>query len=556
MSKPALPQPPQPESPFSPTPLKPDELLLVYNMHDPESRTLAEYYARQRKIPENRLVALQIQAKKEEISRSDYERLISVPLRDHLEQHRLHSKVRCLVTFWGLPIRVGPQTLTAEQKIALARWQHEFVDALAEFEEIVVELEAIGALAPTRPPTTAPVQEDYGVLFRRYSQSRIAAWRAIQQSTESERSHLLSAFLMVIQKAEGSATILKQLQKQDDLPETTEDSIERIKQEIQRGDDRIREMLNRGLMDPARNEVRQLIRQGYGLLGLLANLNQDISWLRTDETRAAVDSELSLLWWDHYPKHRWIQNPLNWRWQADPRKRGQMSAAWLNWPVLMVSRLDASTPHIVRRMIDDALSVEQNGLAGKVYLDARGLQGNDEPARYDQNLRDLAHLLWQTTDLRVRLDNRPELLGPHRCLEAMLYCGWYGLRQYTDVFEFVPGAIGYHIASFEAVSLKKADERGWCKGMLESGATATLGPVAEPYLHAFPIPKDFFGLVLTGRFTLAECFAYTNQGHSWMMMLLGDPLYRPFADRPLLTIEQIYDSSQIPAVFRGGGKPR
>jgi uncharacterized protein (TIGR03790 family) len=136
----------------------------------------------------------------------------------------------------------------------------------------------------------------------------------------------------------------------------------------------------------------------------------------------------------------------------------------------------------------------------------------------------------------------------------MLYCGWYSLRQYVDAFDFVPGAVGFHAASFEAVSLKREGEQGWCKRMLEDGAAATFGAVAEPFLHSFPKPRDFFGLLLTGRFTLAECFTYTNKYNSWMIMLLGDPLYRPFARRPYLRLEQVYPPGDIPAVFLNPGK--
>jgi hypothetical protein len=151
------------------------------------------------------------------------------------------------------------------------------------------------------------------------------------------------------------------------------------------------------------------------------------------------------------------------------------------------------------------------------------------------------------------LDNREAVFGPGDCPDAMLYCGWYSLRKYVDAFTFVPGAVGFHIASFEAISLKRPNERGWCKGLLEDGVAATLGPVAEPYLQSFPPPADFFGLLLTGEFTLAECYAYTVNFNSWMLMLLGDPLYRPFAGRGVMKIGQVYGEKDIPAAFKGAG---
>jgi len=68
------------------------------------------------------------------------------------------------------------------------------------------------------------------------------------------------------------------------------------------------------------------------------------------------------------------------------------------------------------------------------------------------------------------------------------------------------GAIGYHIASGKAISLHNPSERGWCKNALERGITVTLGPTGEPYLDVCPPPTEFFGLLLTGRYSLIEIY--------------------------------------------------
>jgi uncharacterized protein (TIGR03790 family) len=213
----------------------------------------------------------------------------------------------------------------------------------------------------------------------------------------------------------------------------------------------------------------------------------------------------------------------------------------------MTARIDASTVAIARRMIDDAVAVERKGLSGRLYFDARGLQGADLKPEYDRDLIRLTATLQKETKLAVTGDDHEELFPRGSCPKAMLYCGWYSLRKYINAFDFVPGAVAWHIASFEAVSLKKRGETGWCTSLLDDGVAATLGPVAEPYLHSFPRPTEFFGLLLTGKFTLAECFAYTSPCDSWMMMLLGDPLYRPFAKNPVLTPEQAAENGLVPA---------
>ncbi|MBN1589426.1 MAG: hypothetical protein JW888_07920, partial [Pirellulales bacterium] len=83
-------------------------------------------------------------------------------------------------------------------------------------------------------------------------------------------------------------------------------------------------------------------------------------------------------------------------------------------------------------------------------------------------------------------------------------------------------------------TLRKPGGTAWCNAMLEDGITATLGPVYEPYLTAFPKPDDFFPLLLTGKYTLAEAYYRTKPFDSWAMVLVGDPLYNPFKNHPAL----------------------
>jgi hypothetical protein len=71
----------------------------------------------------------------------------------------------------------------------------------------------------------------------------------------------------------------------------------------------------------------------------------------------------------------------------------------------------------------------------------------------------------------------------------------------------------------------------WCKKMLEDGVCATVGPVYEPYLAAFPRPNEFFAHLLQGNLTLVECYYRSQPFNSWMMTLIGDPLYKPFRYR-------------------------
>ena len=115
-------------------------------------------------------------------------------------------------------------------------------------------------------------------------------------------------------------------------------------------------------------------------------------------------------------------------------------------------------------------------------------------------------------------------------------------RNFVDCCEYVPGAVAWHLASSEAVTLRNPDSKVWCPNLLKKGVCATLGPVAEPYTVGFPKPAEFFGFLATGEYTLVECYARTVLMCSWMTVLVGDPLYNPFKKNPKLKVDDVVPS--------------
>jgi len=257
----------------------------------------------------------------------------------------------------------------------------------------------------------------------------------------------------------------------------------------------------------------------------ISGLEREILLLEKADKAAALDSELALVREKTYPLAFWVANPLFAEYEGRPENAVSAEA-------FLVSRLDGPSAAIVRGMIDDSLAAEASGLRGKAYFDARWPDPGKKEligyAHYDGSIHRAAELVKKSGKMAVIVDDRERLFQPGEAPAAAIYCGWYSLADYVDAFAWVPGAVGYHIASAECVTLKKPGSHVWCKAMLEKGAAATIGPVGEPYVHAFPPPELFFRLLLDGRLTLAECFALSNPYLSWKMVLIGDPLYRPF----------------------------
>ncbi len=135
------------------------------------------------------------------------------------------------------------------------------------------------------------------------------------------------------------------------------------------------------------------------------------------------------------------------------------------------------------------------------------------------------------TEIPVKEERTAKLFAPGSCPRTAIYCGWYSVKKHVDAFDFVDGAIGYHISSFEAVNLRDPNSSQWCPSMLRNGITATLGAVAEPYLHSFPEPRTFFAELYKGK-CLVEAYYRAKPFNSWQLLLIGDPLYRPFTRLP------------------------
>jgi uncharacterized protein (TIGR03790 family) len=245
--------------------------------------------------------------------------------------------------------------------------------------------------------------------------------------------------------------------------------------------------------------------------------------LRRNE--AAVDSELALL--PANPRELRVVGPL-----ANPAF-GQTNLARLHPTngVWAVGRLDGPTPGIARGLVDQAIEAETNGLWGRVYVDLRGLT-NTPALAGDHWLNGFAEIL-RRAGYETIIDNRADTFLPAFPMSSIaFYAGWYdaevsGPFRQPSV-EFMPGAIAYHLHSFNAVSIRSAD-RYWVGPLLAKGATATMGSVEEPYLELTPNMATFAAALIGLGYSYGEAALVAQPALSWQITVVGDPLYRPFA---------------------------
>jgi uncharacterized protein (TIGR03790 family) len=237
---------------------------------------------------------------------------------------------------------------------------------------------------------------------------------------------------------------------------------------------------------------------------------------------ASVDSELACMGLDDAPVAGIVENPYFGRFTPILEESVYPG-------LLLVSRLDAPTASIVRAMIDDAIMVEREGLWGWAYVDGRDITSGGY-SEGDLWMRRIVELL-RRNGVPTIFDNQPSTFLPQfPVTDAAFYFGWYAGDLNGpfagEGFSFVPGAIAVHLHSYSAGTLRSTT-MNWCGPLLARGAAATLGNVYEPYLSLTANLDVFLDRLVSG-LTLAESGYMSQRAVSWMGVVLGDPLYRPF----------------------------
>lgn len=198
--------------------------------------------------------------------------------------------------------------------------------------------------------------------------------------------------------------------------------------------------------------------------------------------------------------------------------------------LLLTARLDGPTPSMVRAMIDDSVMVEKEGLWGWAYIDGRDITTGGY-TEGDNWMRNLVEMLRQR-GVPTIFDNLPTTFGEtFPVTDAAVYFGWYagdvnGPFALPD-FRFKPGAVAVHIHSYSAFTMRSTD-KNWCGPLIAKGAAATLGNVYEPYL-SLTANLDVFQDRLMSALSFAEAAWMSQRALSWMGVVIGDPLYKPYA---------------------------
>jgi uncharacterized protein (TIGR03790 family) len=201
--------------------------------------------------------------------------------------------------------------------------------------------------------------------------------------------------------------------------------------------------------------------------------------------------------------------------------------------IYSVWRLDAATAALAKGLVAKALAAEAGGVSGRGCFDRnRGALDDTLDFGYLSGDWDLhrAAGFSARAGLPVTEDQQEAEFGtqpaPTRCDGAIFYAGWYSFNNYNDAFSWNTGAVGFHLDSLSA-----ADPRGgtnWAANAVDRGITATSGAISEPFLEGLAHPDGVFRNLLEGA-NIGDAFLRNTAYLKWMVIQIGDPLYRPFA---------------------------
>ena len=157
-------------------------LVLVYNITDPESRPVADYYALRRGVPMDQICGIHAPVT-ETVSRSEYNELIRDPIWEFLTHHGLidqeprttldpvlgpvpslatvDSKVNCIVLVYGVPLRIDADTNLVERIPNGTTLPSRRNEASVDSELATLPVSDVPISGPVRNPFFMGIIEDF-----------------------------------------------------------------------------------------------------------------------------------------------------------------------------------------------------------------------------------------------------------------------------------------------------------------------------------------------------------------------------------------------------------
>ena len=360
------------------------DLVIVFNRNLPESREVAAYYAKKRRVPADNLVGVDVPTS-EDMSRQDYDGKLVPPVKAMVDKLKAGGITPAVLLVYGIPLRVGSVPLSVPEMELKSLATAKVKEYQAQAVQLVHQLDRLTGALTSPPRLTYPTPK----FLEKSQESLVRGQEFLSKepatpATEATRAEITSLLIKLGGTSPEARALMAGMARGRSPRQALQQQELLGWNAVASGD--LQEAMFRGILPKTALKTAAAIRFTNGLLGELKFWYEAQRLYDQPQTMAAVDSEVTLIMAGRYQKAGWLPNPFNLRFERLPvisRVRAR---------TLMVGRLDGPTPATARRLVDDALEVEKTGLRGVFYLDARGLTGQAATGNYAWFDQHLLHL--------------------------------------------------------------------------------------------------------------------------------------------------------------------
>ena len=225
-----------------------------------------------------------------------YEAGMVAPLRQFLLAHHLNTKIRCLLTFYGVPFRIASRSLSPADKQELGHLK----DLARSLEQESADLAAaLETEAKTLDPSFSPRPGTNLADVMGRSQAAIAAINAkvVTLTDPARKEAAFQALKDAILKIGGIAELDSRLgDGERDNPALSPEiraEMQEMHQKVLQGKAEIAS-LQQFRWDPvARAKLRSVAREDFGMIGQMRVVSAEAGYFATDTTLSCTDNELA-----------------------------------------------------------------------------------------------------------------------------------------------------------------------------------------------------------------------------------------------------------------------
>ncbi len=479
----------------APAGIAPTSVAVVVNADSWASMTVANEFIHLREIPGRNVVYLAGLPEFELISVEDFRGLILRPTLEALEQRGVAGQIDCIAWAPDIPASVAVAPDMKDYK----------------FPKTMTPIAAINGLTFLYAKVMASNSKYLDLAANRYARLPEALLSAKPVPRELQDAYIDVLPLMKDEKwAEAAEILLPIAEASPNTPDVLYNTA-CVLSRLERPEEAV-------------SMLRRAVAAGFLDFNRIAG-DDDLAELRERDDFIALLAEVKQTDLDVQPTVG-FRHAIGWGEQGEPTENGEhyLLSTVLGW----TSGRGNSVGEVVECMRRSA-AADGTRPSGSIYYMVNG------NIRSRTRQWGFGSAIGTLIELGVNAEAVDGVLPKDKSDVAGLMAGSAAFDWPNSGSALVPGAIAEHLTSFGGVLREGAGQTPITE-FIRAGAAGSAGTVTEPYAIKAKFPDPFVQVHYARGCTLAEAFYQSVRG-PYQLLILGDPICRPWADIPEVIVE-------------------